>query len=132
MPGIKPLAHTTDIHSPSPPVHGERRTYLAGCKCTPCRAANSAYEVCRRQQRARGERTLGQRVRATDAWRMIRTLLREQFGKHDLARRIGAPDHGLRLNQQTINVLNMLRVQHFYNQIMAEGPATPEDMRGKK
>lgn len=29
-------------------AHGDRRTYRRGCRCLPCRAANAAYERCRR------------------------------------------------------------------------------------
>lgn len=35
--------------------HGTRLRYMAGCRCTPCRAANSRYECHRRAARLRGE-----------------------------------------------------------------------------
>lgn len=35
--------------------HGDRLRYMAGCRCTPCRAANSAYETERAKARRRGE-----------------------------------------------------------------------------
>lgn len=35
--------------------HGDRLRYLAGCRCTFCKKANSLYENARRQARARGE-----------------------------------------------------------------------------
>jgi hypothetical protein len=35
--------------------HGDRLRYKAGCRCLPCRAANSQYEVELRAKRARGE-----------------------------------------------------------------------------
>lgn len=35
--------------------HGERLRYMAGCRCVPCRAANSRYETERAAARRRGE-----------------------------------------------------------------------------
>lgn len=34
--------------------HGTRLRYMAGCKCTPCRAANSRYETMRSAARKKG------------------------------------------------------------------------------
>lgn len=35
--------------------HGDRLRYMSGCKCVPCRAANSNYETMRAAARRRGE-----------------------------------------------------------------------------
>ena len=35
--------------------HGDRLRYMGGCKCVPCRAANSRYETERAAARRRGE-----------------------------------------------------------------------------
>jgi hypothetical protein len=35
--------------------HGDRLKYMAGCRCVPCRAANSRYETERAAARKRGE-----------------------------------------------------------------------------
>lgn len=35
--------------------HGTRHRYMSGCRCTPCRAANSRYECERAAARRRGE-----------------------------------------------------------------------------
>ncbi len=35
--------------------HGTRLRYVSGCRCVPCRAANSRYESSRLRRRARGE-----------------------------------------------------------------------------
>lgn len=35
--------------------HGDRLRYMSGCRCTPCRAANSSYETMRAAARRRGE-----------------------------------------------------------------------------
>ena len=34
--------------------HGDRIRYMAGCRCLPCRAANSRYETPRAEQRRKG------------------------------------------------------------------------------
>src|SRR5688572_24739280 len=35
--------------------HGDRLRYMAGCRCTPCRAANSRYETERLRARKNGD-----------------------------------------------------------------------------
>lgn len=50
LPHLKPareLAATRD--------HGDRLKYMSGCRCVPCRAANSRYETERAAARKRGE-----------------------------------------------------------------------------
>lgn len=48
--GLRPVA---ELGAAKP--HGERLRYMAGCRCTPCRAANSRYESERAAARRRGE-----------------------------------------------------------------------------
>lgn len=48
--GLKPLA---DLAAKKP--HGDRLRYMAGCRCVPCRAANSRYECARLKARQSGE-----------------------------------------------------------------------------
>lgn len=58
--------------------HGTRLRYLSGCKCVPCRAANSRYETERAAARKRGEG--GHIIGAGRARRHIRTLGRNGIG----------------------------------------------------
>lgn len=48
--GLKPVAELAEQRS-----HGDRLKYLAGCRCVPCRAANSRYEVARAAARKAGD-----------------------------------------------------------------------------
>lgn len=48
--GLRPVA---DLAADKP--HGHRVRYMAGCRCIPCRAANSRYETERAAARRRGE-----------------------------------------------------------------------------
>lgn len=48
--GLKPIAQLAANRD-----HGDRVRYLAGCRCTDCRRANSAYESARQKARAAGD-----------------------------------------------------------------------------
>jgi hypothetical protein len=48
--GLKPIAQLAANRD-----HGNRVRYLAGCRCTDCRRANSAYESARQKARAAGD-----------------------------------------------------------------------------
>lgn len=58
--------------------HGDRLRYLAGCRCLPCRAANSRYSCERQAAVRRGEGN--PIVSATRARRHIRKLSRRGVG----------------------------------------------------
>lgn len=67
-----------------PEAHGSRASYRAGCRCTPCRAANACYEA----QRARAEavRVL---VQADAARAHLLTLQMKGVGYRHAARLAG-------------------------------------------
>jgi len=50
-PSSLPATQTLAANKP----HGNRVKYMGGCRCLPCRAANSNYEAERQQARKRGE-----------------------------------------------------------------------------
>lgn len=50
---IDTLRSAGDLAADNP--HGVRIRYMAGCRCVPCRAANSSYETERAAARRRGE-----------------------------------------------------------------------------
>ncbi len=64
--------------------HGTRIRYMAGCRCLPCRAANSRYEVERQAARRRGE--WNGIVPAVQARRHILMLGRHGLGYKHLAK----------------------------------------------
>jgi hypothetical protein len=68
------------------PEHGTRVRYQLGCHCTPCSAANTAYELA-------WERGVGPRPRALvdakQARRRVRQLLIEGFTVQMIAQEIG-------------------------------------------
>ncbi len=63
--------------------HGTRLRYMAGCKCVPCRAANSSYEVERSAARKRGE--WNGIVSAKNARRHINELSKQGLGRRAIA-----------------------------------------------
>lgn len=48
--GLKPIVELAAGRN-----HGDRLRYMAGCRCTDCRRANSAYESARQKARAAGQ-----------------------------------------------------------------------------
>lgn len=63
--------------------HGTRLRYISGCKCVPCRAANSRYECERAAARRRGEGA--GIVPATRARAHLRKLSRQGVGRRAVA-----------------------------------------------
>lgn len=63
--------------------HGTRLRYIAGCKCTPCRRANSDYERQRRAARAAGD--WNGLVSAERAREHLRSLSKRGVGKRAVA-----------------------------------------------
>ncbi|MCW5959306.1 MAG: hypothetical protein KIS76_04035 [Pyrinomonadaceae bacterium] len=53
MSAIESLKPHAELYSAKP--HGTRLRYMSGCKCVPCKAANSTYEVGRAKARKNGE-----------------------------------------------------------------------------
>lgn len=72
--GLKPIGEL----SASRP-HGDRLKYMSGCRCVPCRAANSNYETMRAAARRRGE--WNGIVDATSARRHLRKLSKRGIGR---------------------------------------------------
>lgn len=167
--------------------HGDRLRYMSGCKCVPCRAANSNYETMRAAARRRGEwngfvkadnarqhlsklsrngigrdtvadltgissstidlirtgrqknlRAMNEKailaiglddilnnaqlVDAAPTWDRIRWMLREDFTKTEIARRLGCKTHALQLNQKKITSRNAMKVEQLYNRLRAGDP----------
>ena len=76
--GLKPIA---ELAANRP--HGDRLRYLAGCKCMPCRRANSRYESMRAQARRNGD--WNGLVSAKMARRHLLKLSRQGIGRRAVA-----------------------------------------------
>lgn len=61
---------------------------------------------------------------AARTWRMLDHLLDEGFSKAELARRLGYRTPAIQIKRNRVTAATEVRVQRFYNQIMAEGEAT--------
>lgn len=61
------------------PPHGTRARYQAGCRCTPCRAAEATYRAGLRQRHLKHLPILGATCTASEAWARIRVLKQEGF-----------------------------------------------------
>lgn len=72
--GLKSAAQLAKNHA-----HGERITYMGGCRCDECRAANTAYE--RERQKARKEGDWNGIVSAAKARRHILHLSEQGVGR---------------------------------------------------
>lgn len=93
--------------------HGTRPSYQAGCRCTPCRAANAHYEAAYRDRKRRGLPMLGSVVSAVETWRQLRLLTTEYETEAALAQRLGYRDRKLRLGSR-ITLRTARRVQQRY------------------
>src|SRR5436189_1819783 len=63
--------------------HGDRIRYMGGCKCVPCRAANSRYETERAAARRRGE--WNGIVSAAGAQRNLRRIADRGIGRRTVS-----------------------------------------------
>ena len=63
--------------------HGDRLKYMSGCRCVPCRAANSNYETMRAAARRRGE--WNGIVDATRARHHLKMLSRRGIGRDSVS-----------------------------------------------
>lgn len=75
------------------PDHGTRSRYQAGCRCTPCRAANAVYMAQLRGRKGAGLPPLGSLVSAKEAGAHVRALLVEQYRRRDILDRTGLERH---------------------------------------
>lgn len=76
--GLRPIS---ELAADKP--HGTRLKYMAGCKCLPCRSANSRYECERAAARRRGE--YNGIVSADKAREHLRTLAAKGIGRRTVA-----------------------------------------------
>jgi len=136
---LRPAASFTDR------PHGTRLRYMSGCKCVPCRAANSRYETARARARFYGDRrglVSAKRVRThieklsaagvgykhiakvagmspTTLWSYKtgkRTMLRAHHAKRILAVKVGHVAAGSRVpSAPTLERLRWLREEGFTN-----------------
>lgn len=104
------------------PCHGRRKDYQAGCRCVRCKGANAAYQQSRRLHQAKGEIPPGAYVSGRQMWRQIDKLQAEGFQLAEIARRLGLKRPCLELHHQTVRQRSVLRMQAFYDALMAEGP----------
>lgn len=88
IPGMKPAAV---LGSNKP--HGTRLRYLAGCKCVPCRAANSRYS-CSRALAVKNGKWNGI-VSAQPSRRHLLKLARRGVGRRLISRLCGVPESSL-------------------------------------
>jgi hypothetical protein len=73
--------------SQRPRPHGTRLCYMAGCKCVPCRAANSRYETERAEARKTGD--WNGFVRAEKTRAHLQTLSAQGVGYKSVAKAAG-------------------------------------------
>lgn len=62
----------------------------------------------------------GARVSAKQTQKQITELLEEGFSKAELARRLGYQSPALQINRRRVTAANAMRVDRFYQQVMAE------------
>lgn len=109
--------------------HGQRRTYQAGCRCLPCRAAEAAYRARLRGAQARGLPTLGMLVSPKQAARRIRQLKGEGYTAARIAQMAGWKDRHVRLDRGLrIRLGTWLRIRRVARFAMLEGEALPDDL----
>lgn len=105
--------------------HGQRRMYVAGCRCVLCCRANTAYFQQWRVDKAKGRRRLGQRVPAGSTWKRLRQLCYELEGAQHVAARLGLQTPRLRFDTERVTIATYVKVARLYRGLMAEGPEAP-------
>lgn len=107
------------------PQHGTRTCYQAGCKCTPCRAAEAAYRASLRTRHAKGLPILGALVSPVEARRRIRQLKGEGYPETRIASMAGWRDGRSRHVQlkdvPRIRLFTLLRIRRVAVFAMLEG-----------
>lgn len=83
--GLRPAAELAAARA-----HGDRLRYIAGCRCTDCRAANTAYE--RQRQAARKEGDWNGTVPAAAARAHMAELSRKGIGRRSVCDVSGVAD----------------------------------------
>jgi hypothetical protein len=97
--------------------HGERRAYQLGCRCSPCRSANAAYQATFRQARCAGRPLLGAHVPAARTHKLMLVLRIEQLTNGDVARLLGwHGNYGRIYHAATVSLRTHLRVQRLYRE----------------
>jgi hypothetical protein len=116
--------------------HGQRRTYQAGCRCTPCKAAEAVYRSILRLRKAKGLPPVGKVVSAIEARRRIRQLLREGYTRARLAEMLGRRNGKLPpvLSNMTVDprhvgirIRTLLRIRRIAAEAMLEGTQDQQD-----
>lgn len=111
--------------------HGTRARYQAGCRCTPCRAAEAVYRRQLRGRHARNLPTLGQLINPRDAARRIRQLKLEGYTETRIAQMAGWRDRHLQFRgRASIRLRTYLRIRRVARFAMLEGhdlPPLPDD-----
>lgn len=107
-------------------AHGTRKTYQAGCRCCPCRAANAQYEAARAADKAAGRQRLGCIIPAAEARKRVNQMKSEKISGRAINRQNGLKDHALVLHPSGITVRKLLRIRRIYRLHMTgEGPDVP-------
>lgn len=97
----------------SEPSHGARSRYQQGCRCTPCRSSNAAYEAAYRDRKRRGLPMLGSVVSAVETWRQLRLLTTEYESAAALAQRLGCRNRHLQYGDR-VTLRTVLRIRRVY------------------
>jgi hypothetical protein len=108
-------------------AHGTIACYKrAGCRCTPCKAANAAYQAALRRRKLEGRPILGSHVDAKPAWRWIAALRVERYTNSRIAQLLGLKAPELQLHTERITLKNLLKVHRLYRLLVREdGPSLP-------
>ena len=109
--------------------HGTRACYQqSGCRCTPCRAANAAYEAQRAADKAAGKIRLGMIVNGAEAMKRIKQLKAEKISGRALNRLHGLKNHAFVLHDGGITLRKLYRIRRTYRLFMLENrDAAPEN-----
>ena len=70
-------------------IHGQRKTYNAGCRCLSCTHANTQYERSYRSAVRVGRPLLGAHVTGQEIDRAIAALVTDGFSQAAIARALG-------------------------------------------
>ena len=103
-------------------THGTRKTYQAGCQCTPCRAAEASYRAHIRRLHATKRPPLRSLISPVRARQIIDRLRIEHLKQAQIARALGLKNRSLRLHPDAITVAKYLRLKLFARRLLADDP----------
>lgn len=98
------------------PTHGKRGTYTKGCRCEACVLANKVYMRRYRLNAAKGILPAGRLVSSQPVHAAIRSLMKEDFTRMDIAQRLGYKNGALQFytkRMRRTTAVKVLRLARF-------------------